>query len=446
MNIPRCLAFLLVLGIAVPAFAQDDWTGKRVVLKRPGIRIGYTDDDGNQVYITELTNLSYSVQQEDQGFLRVTHRGSTGWFPKKDALLPADAIKYFTESARLAPPTDGGPFAYLGWAHREKGEFDLAIAAYDSAIKRDPRADWYNNRGLLYLDTKKLDEAITDFTEAIKRAPKFVMAYENRAAAYGLQNKPLAALENWSQALSLDPDNAGARLRRARIYLDQKEFDKGIADLSKVVQAEPKNAAALIERGQAYADLNKTDDAIRDFSAALAIDGKNAEAFLVRAQLYTDKKDFPKALADAEEALKLSPTLVDAVVARGWSQFLLGEFDKANADFARAIEMNGNHPGAYNSQAWLWATCPDEKFRDGKKAVEFAKKAVELTQGKEPAILDTQAAALAETGAFDQAIRIQEQVVQAFAGAPQAAESQARLEQYRKNEPHRQKLAKSSNP
>src|SRR5262245_24279254 len=116
MTASRWLALVIFLGVCCPAGAQDDWTGKRVILKRSGIRIGYTDAKGNQVYVAELTSLAYKVVNENSGFLRVEQRGKAGWFPKNDALLPHDAIPYFTERTRLAPPNDGATFAFLGWA------------------------------------------------------------------------------------------------------------------------------------------------------------------------------------------------------------------------------------------------------------------------------------------------------------------------------------------
>jgi tetratricopeptide (TPR) repeat protein len=439
---PRiCLAVSLLLGMVAPLHAQDDWAGKRIILKRPGIKFGYSDDDGKQVYIGELTNLAYTVQKEADGFLRVQHRGTSGWFPKAEAMLVVDAIPYYAERTRNAAPRESIPHAYLGWAYKENDQIEQALAAYAEAIRRDPKPNWYNNRGVIHRDAKRLDLAIADFTEAIKRDPNFALAYENRAAAWSLLGKNLTALADWNDCLRLDPGNAAARIRRAKIFADQKDFDKAIADLNAVLKADPENVAALIDRGNLYSDLQKLDEAIADFTAAIEADGKNPEAYIARSQLYTDQKDFAKALADVEAALKLSPTLVEAVVARGWNRFLTGEYDKALADFAKAREMNPKNPGSYNSQAWMWATCPEEKYRNGKKAVEFAKIAVELSDGKEPAILDTQAAAYAEAGDFPAAVRVQEQVIQSATG-PLAAEARERLEKYKKKEPHRQAVGK----
>lgn len=50
-------------------------------------------------------------------------------------------------------------------------------------------------------------------------------------------------------------------------------------------------------------------------------------------------------------------------------------------------------PNLYNAYAWLLATCPDAKVQNGALAVEYAEKATNLTSRRDPALLDTLAAA-----------------------------------------------------
>ncbi len=438
----RFLAVIpFVLAASVPAFAQEDWAGKRIILKHPGIKIGYSDDNGKQVYVAELTAMSYTVQKEASGFLKVDHRGAVGWFAKADALLPDEAVVYFTERSRLGNLKDSVPLAYLGWAHKERKAYDLALTAYTSAIARDPQPNWFLNRGLIHMEMKNINKAIDDYTEAIKRAPKYVTAFENRAKAYTDAGKVILALDDWNSVLRLDPKNGPALLRRAKLYLDQKDRDRALADLSKILEIDPDNAGVLEDRGQIYTDLGKTDLALADLTKCLKLKSDNVEVLLARSRLYSDKKQFVAAMEDAEQVLKLVPTSVEGHVARGWIRFVTGKFEDAIADLTKARELNPNNAGAYNAQAWIWATCPDEKFRDGKKALEFAKKAVELSGNKDPDILDTQAAALAELGRFDEAVKLQEQVIREVGDTGDLATAvRARLERYQKSEPYRQKI------
>lgn len=64
---------------------------------------------------------------------------------------------------------------------------------------------------------------------------------------------------------------------------------------------------------------------------------------------------------------------------------------------------------AYNGVAWFYATCPDPKYRNAEKAVAFAKKSVSLE--RHISNLDTLAAAYAEGGDFDRAVKFQEEAM-----------------------------------
>jgi len=82
------------------------------------------------------------------------------------------------------------------------------------------------------------------------------------------------------------------------------------------------------------------------------------------------------------------------------------------AKWFREALVKGNIQ-AQSKLAWLLATSKDEKIRDGKEAVDCARKACEATQWNNANHLDTLAAAYAEAGDFDQAAGYAQKAMQA---------------------------------
>ena len=90
--------------------------------------------------------------------------------------------------------------------HRNKGQYDRAIANYDKAIKLDPKfAIAYNNRGIAYGQKGDDDRAIADFDTAIKLDPKSADTYYNRGIAYGQKGDYDRAIADFDTAIKLDP-------------------------------------------------------------------------------------------------------------------------------------------------------------------------------------------------------------------------------------------------
>ncbi|MFP6649359.1 MAG: tetratricopeptide repeat protein [Pirellulaceae bacterium] len=94
-----------------------------------------------------------------------------------------------------------------------------------------------------------------------------------------------------------------------------------------------------------------------------------------------------------------------AFYSRGDTQLNIGKHKEAIGDYNVALELKKDSDGLLNNFAWVLATSPVDELRDGKRAVELALRACELSEYKKPHILSTLAAAYAETGDFDTAIK-----------------------------------------
>ncbi|KPZ70135.1 Sel1 repeat protein [Shewanella sp. P1-14-1] len=95
---------------------------------------------------------------------------------------------------------------------------------------------------------------------------------------------------------------------------------------------------------------------------------------------------------------------------------------------------------ALGNVAWILATCPEEQYRDGSRAVELSLQLLE-NNSDDPTNLDNLAAAYAELGEFELAVDTQQKAIEALEKNPTVAQSDEfimRLEQYRQKQAYRE--------
>ena len=123
---------------------------------------------------------------------------------------------------------------------------------------------------------------------------------------------------------------------------------------------------------------------------------------------------------------------------RAYARAQGGEFLAARSDLEKAIALDRNNFAAHNNYAWLLATCPDPRVRDGKRALEFAR-GINQRAGKQSAmILDTLAAAEAAAGDFHSAVNDAKRAMSIDKGQGGRATYQQHLDSYLKSNPVRE--------
>jgi tetratricopeptide (TPR) repeat protein len=207
------------------------------------------------------------------------------------------------------------------------------------------------------------------------------------------------AITDLNEALRLNPQNIEGHKNRAVLYLKKNDFNAALDDLSEIIQLNPKAESIYLLRGSIYSSKHDFDHGINDFTAVLKLNATNTDAYAGRMSAYWLKGDYQNAAADCRMIVQLNP---------------------------------GDIHSCYNL-ALMLATCPSASARDGKEAVEVARKVCDLTGWKEPYCLATLAAAYAESGDFEQAIKYQKQALAIPGWADD--EMQSRLGLYQQGKP-----------
>ena len=65
------VAVACCLAVPPPVLAEDGgaWAGKKVMVKKAGIQIGYTDENDETRYVATLDSLIYTVEAERGDFI-----------------------------------------------------------------------------------------------------------------------------------------------------------------------------------------------------------------------------------------------------------------------------------------------------------------------------------------------------------------------------------------
>jgi tetratricopeptide (TPR) repeat protein len=305
--------------------------------------------------------------------------------------------------ALLLSSNDWKEFYFRGWAYADNHQYQHSLADLDQALLLRTNTEILLLRATAHTRMTNYDGAIADYNLMLKLNPSSTIGYLGRANVFNQENAYGSAIMDCNLALLIDQDLPGAYKERGAAYEGEGRFDMAIADYNKVISLVPTDPSA----------------------------------YLGRATLFADEENYSNAAADCSQAITLDPGNARLYESRGFYYSKLGNYDASIQDSKTAIALEPAFASPYNNLAWLLAVTPDAKWRDGQKALEYAKKACELTGWNEPTFLDTLAAAYAETGDFTNAVKWESKIVSIMPKQDQD-EAQKALHLYQQGQPYRE--------
>jgi tetratricopeptide (TPR) repeat protein len=303
-----------------------------------------------------------------------------------------EAIAHLT-AATLQAESYGTARYALGEALREKGDREAAKTQFALAREQSEVEPELNDplmvevallrrgaidalhEGIDLLRDGHLSDALPKLEEAVRLAPDLAEAQSQLGAALLLAGSDDRAERHLRRALEIDPDFVEARYNLGLLAHRRGEAATAAAHFAHAVSVRGDHFDAHLGLGAVLPALGRRDEAITHLERALALRPSDARPYKRLAAL---------------------------LAAAGRHREALGVLRRGHLELPEDASVA-------DRLAWHLATCPDPSLRDAGESLTLARTVVRRTGGDIPQTLSTLAAALAGTGAFEDALAALEQ-------------------------------------
>ncbi len=255
------------------------------------------------------------------------------------------------------------------------------------------------------------DESLFRHAVAVTRDNE--VAHLNLGVALERQGRDAEAVAEYREALKIYPKSSETHNNLANLLDTMDETNAALAEYQEAIRLDPKSTAPRNNLGTLYVKLGRLDDAMKQYAESEQLDPKDAHAFYLMGKVLLREGRDGEAIPQFQKAAQLAPDNFEML-----------------AYIARVLASDQNAAA-----------------RNGAAAYALASKANALTDGVQPAILDTLAMAYAELGRFDDA---QQAVGDAIAIAGKyklkddVAAMTARLQLYKDRRPCRESFTNAT--
>ena len=244
--------------------------------------------------------------------------------------------------------------------------------------------------------------SLTLFQHALDATTDNYVAHNNLGNVFTRQGDLGQAAAHYEQALRIKPDLPEAQNNLGNALVGQGDPARAVAHYEEAIRLRPEYDTAHYNLGIALEAQGKLVQAMAHYERALRINPELAEAHDRLADMLAKRGDAHEAVSHYRQAVRLKPGLLHAAI----------------------------------SLAWLLATSNDSSLRDGSEAVRWAEHCARAVGQGDPVVLNTLAAAYAEAGDLDEAVRWQARAVE-VAPVDEKADFLSRLELYKAGSPYR---------
>ncbi len=316
----------------------------------------------------------------------------------------ATLVRDQTTRESLAAATIG-VLGVVSWGYTQAFRSDESL--WRDTLRKNPTAYLaQNNMGVVVLGRREYAEAETYFREAVRLNPRYLEGLTNLGLTLTALGQYTEAEQYLQEALRTQADSWKAHYFLGHLYSLQKRLAESERELQSAIRADP----TVVD---AYCDLGG---------------------------LLQEQRRQAEAAENYRKVIELDPGLVKAYFELGKILATQGKYADAIQTIRRGLEVDPRAMVMADELAWLMATAPDAALRGASQAIQISEQIAEATVRQQPKPLATLAAAYAEAGRFDDAIRTAKEAM-ALARKQNltnlVAEIDSQLQLYQRGKPYR---------
>lgn len=330
----------------------------------------------------------------------------------------AGAVSHLEDVLTRDPTAVGAHYplslAYASLGQTAKSEAHLKLRASRDILPADPlmvdletvleSPQSYETRGIRSLEAKEWAAAVTWFEKGLALAPDSAALHHRLGAALNMTGNRAAARRQFEDAVRLSADQFLAHYSLGVMDQEDGRHDEAVPRFLAALAARPAYVQARLRLASSLRRTGRPADALVEYRRAIADD----------------------------------PRLTEAPVGYAMTLAQLGRFRESRDHFEQSLQ---SEPGAVvftHGLARLLATAPDDRVRDGARAMRLVEGLVQ--QGRTLDLGETMAMTLAELGQFERAVAVQRDLLTAARQAnlaPVVARIERNLGRYERRQPCR---------
>lgn len=225
----------------------------------------------------------------------------------------------------------------------QAGRLEEALTQYEEAIRLEPGyAEAHNDFGLALARAGRLPQAIAHYEQALRINPALPDVHNNLGNTLRAAGRTPEAIMHYEQALRLKPEFAAAHNNLGNAFREADRLPEAIAQYEQALQIDPDVPDVHNNLGNALWADGRAQEAIAHYEEALRLKPDFAGAHNNLGNAFREADRLPEAIAQYEQALQIDPAVPEVHNNLGTSLLMMGRTPEAIAQFEAALRLNPN--------------------------------------------------------------------------------------------------------